>query len=73
MFGFEFVPRKAIESSQDNGESVVGKFDLAAYRLAEQGLDGFMMCIRPVLDGHLAVVGLRQNEGDPDHDEVAVG
>ena len=60
------------EAFQDQGEAVVAELD-GPNGLADEGLEGVLEAVDPLLDVGLAVVGLGEDVGDPDGDEPAVG
>ena len=57
---------------EDQGEAIVGKVDGAEW-LARDRFEGMVQVGGPVADVALTVVGLREDERDPDGDEPAVG
>ena len=57
---------------EDPGEAIVGKVD-GAEGWARDRFEGRVQVGGPVADVALTVVGLREDEGDPDGDEPAVG
>jgi hypothetical protein len=70
---FQLRPDRGVaEAFEDQGEAVVGEFD-GANGLVDEGLEGVVETIDPLLDMGLAVVGLREDVSDPDGDEPAVG
>ncbi len=71
--GFQLAPdRQIAEAFQDQGQAVVAELD-GPNGLADDGLDGVLEALDPLLDVGLAVVGLGENVGDPDRDQPAVG
>ena len=71
--GFQLVPgRRIAEAFQDQGEAIVAELD-GPDGLADEGLEGVLEAVDPLLDVGLAVVGLGEDVGDPDGDEPAVG
>ena len=71
--GFQLVPdRQIAEAFEDQGEAVVAELD-GPNGLADEGLQGVLEAVDPLLDVGLAVVGLGEDVGDPDGDEPAVG
>ena len=64
--------RQVAEAFQDQGEAIVAELD-GADGLADEGLEGVLEAVDPLLDVGLAVVGLGEDVGDPDGDEPAVG
>jgi hypothetical protein len=71
--GFQAGPDgRVAESLEDQCEAIVGKVD-GAERLARDGFEGMVQVGGPVADVAHAVVGLREDVGDPDGDEPAVG
>jgi hypothetical protein len=60
------------EAFPDQGEAVVAELD-GPNRLSDEGLEGALEPIDPLLDVGLAVVGLGEEVSDPDGDEPAVG
>jgi len=70
---FQSLPdRQIAEAFQDQGESIVAELD-GPNGLADEGLDGVLKALDPLLDVRLALVGLGENVGDPDCDQPAVG
>ena len=71
--GFQLVPDLQIaEAFQDQGEAIVAELD-GPNGLADEGLEGVLEAVDPLLDVGLAVVGLGEDVSDPDGDEPAVG
>ena len=61
---FQGAPIGLVETAQDNAQAIIAELD-GTKGLAQEGLEGVGMALRPVLDGGLAVIGLREEEGDP--------
>jgi hypothetical protein len=61
-----------MEAAQHDAEAVVGKFG-GAEVLVQQGCQRVLVTQGPVLDGHLAVVGLGEDEGNPRGSQGAIG
>jgi hypothetical protein len=71
--GFQLVPgRRIAEAFQDQGEAVVAELD-GPNGLADEGLEGVLEAVDPLLDVGLAVVGPGEDVSDPDGDQPAVG
>src|SRR4051794_11288296 len=61
-----------VESLQEQGQAVVAELD-GSDALADEGLEGVLDSLGPVLDGGFAVVGSGEDVGDPGGDEPSVG
>src|SRR5262249_15050991 len=71
--GFRLVPDLRIaEAVEDQGEAIIGELR-GPDGLADEGLEGVVEAVGRLLDGGLAMVGLREDVADPDGDEPAVG
>jgi hypothetical protein len=71
--GFQLAPGAAIaEAVQDQGEAIVGGLD-GTDGPADEGLEGVVEAVGPLLDGGFAMVGLGEDVSDPDGDEPTVG
>ena len=60
------------EVTQQDGQAVIAELGVAD-RLADQAFEGGPVGVGPVADGRLAMIGLREDVGDPDGGDPARG
>jgi hypothetical protein len=69
----EAIPERGVaEPREDEGETVVGKVEFAD-GLSGTGFEGALEFFDPVADVDFAVIGVREDIGDPDGDDPPLG